>query len=73
MRLIDVRWNSYVNMLTIACDRCAIVFVWPSNIGLVECPICRQGQLWHSVEPKPNTGPWSEPVMENCVRSFEVD
>jgi hypothetical protein len=51
-----------VNILAIICD-CGVSFVWPSHVSLAECPGCQKRELWHDVEPKPATGPWSEPVM----------
>ena len=52
-----------VNVLGVRCDECRISFVWPSNVSLVTCPQCGTHELWHDVRPKPQSGPWSEPVM----------
>ena len=62
MQLRDVRWASSVNRLTVACD-CGAVLDHPSNVSLVVCPMCGRYELWHSVDPRPQEGPWSEPVM----------
>jgi len=39
----------------------------PSNYSVVVCLVCRKAELWHSVDPKPEEGPWSLPVMHNAV------
>lgn len=65
--LIDVGWAWPVNVLAIVCEPCGVGFRWPSNVSLVKCPRCGVQELWHEVEPKPATGPWSEPVMMNLV------
>jgi hypothetical protein len=67
MHLIGVRWGSPVNRLTVKCN-CGLTIDWPANVSLVTCPRCRYAELWHSVDPKPASGPWSEPVMENRIR-----
>lgn len=66
MTLIDVEWTTYVNLLTVQCD-CRVIFQWPSNISTVRCPLCGRQELWHSVDPKPEKGPWSRRVMVNKV------
>jgi hypothetical protein len=65
MRLVDVSWAQPVNRLVVRCD-CAMEFIWPSNVSLAQCPVCRRAELWHSVDPRPESGPWSEPVMERA-------
>jgi hypothetical protein len=72
MTLINVRWGLPVNTLVVFCD-CGEILYRPSNYSLVECPVCRRRELWHSVEPKPLSGPWSEPVMTNLVLTRDFD
>lgn len=64
MTLIDVRWTTYVNLLTVQCD-CRVIFEWPSNVSVVGCPLCGRRELWHSVDPRPEKGPWSLRVMKH--------
>lgn len=71
MRLIDVVWNPYVNLLIIRCD-CGIVFQAWSRFSLAACPACGKAELWHDVAPKPETGSWSEPVMANVVPKIPI-
>lgn len=66
MTLINVYWAWPVNILEVYCD-CGQRLLRPSNYSLVECSWCGRRELWHSVEPKPEQGPWSEPVMANHV------
>jgi hypothetical protein len=68
MTLLAVEAASPVNLLLVQCN-CSLVFRWPSNISVVHCPLCARRELWHSVDPKPEKGPWSLPVMENKVGS----
>lgn len=64
MNIVHVRWSIPVNRLTVICD-CGCSIDWPSNVSLVRCPRCGRQELWHDVDPKPQSGPWSEPVMRN--------
>jgi hypothetical protein len=64
MRLVDARWALPVNRLTVVCD-CGVTLDRPSNISLVQCPLCRRAELWHSVDPVVPGRMWSEPVMRN--------
>jgi hypothetical protein len=63
MVLFDVYWTPEVNRLRIRCD-CSALIDHPSRFSLVRCPRCHRAELWHAIEPRPNDGPWSEPVME---------
>jgi hypothetical protein len=67
VKLVDVYWALPVNRLRVVCD-CGSHIDTPSNFSLAICPRCRRAELWHSVDPRPVSGPWSEPVMENVVR-----
>jgi hypothetical protein len=62
MRLVDAFWALPVNRLWVICD-CGEILGHPSNVSLVTCPTCRRAEFWHGVDPKPSSGPWSEPVM----------
>lgn len=66
MRLVDARWALPVNRLAVVCD-CGVMLDHPSNVSLVTCPACGRAELWHSVDPRPNAGPWSEPVMQRAM------
>jgi hypothetical protein len=66
MKLLDVEWALPVNLLLVHCD-CTLLFRWPADISVVRCPLCGRKELWHSVDPKPEKGPWSLRVMENKV------
>lgn len=66
MTLLDVEAAQPVNLLTIQCN-CTLLFRWPSNISVVMCPLCGRRELWHSVDPQPEKGPWSLRVMEHKV------
>lgn len=79
MKLIDAVFSRYAfvpavgsrtshNVLIIRCD-CGTKFAAPSDISLVKCPGCSCEELWHGVDPKPLSGEWSEPVMENLVKT----
>lgn len=50
------------NIVGVHCD-CGVFFAWPSHISLATCPGCNRQDLWHAVDPRPESGPWSEPVM----------
>lgn len=62
MKLLDVRWSLPVNKLIVLCD-CGLLMEHPSNYSVVRCCHCNRQELWHAIEPKPQTGPWSLPVM----------
>jgi hypothetical protein len=64
MVLVDVLWSFPVNTLIVECA-CGITFFWPSNYSVVRCAKCNSQMLWHSVDPKLKSGPWSLPVMEH--------
>jgi hypothetical protein len=66
MHLIDVYWSLPVNRIRVLCD-CGRTLDHPTNVSLVVCPQCRRFELWHSIEPRPQSGPWSEPVMQHRV------
>jgi hypothetical protein len=51
-----------VNLLAITCD-CGVKFAWLSSVSLAQCPFCGKQELWHDVDPKPSSGPWSERAM----------
>jgi predicted RNA-binding Zn-ribbon protein involved in translation (DUF1610 family) len=68
MTLLDVYWTPHVNHLRIACD-CGATLDHPSRVSLVRCPVCGRAELWHGIEPRPEAGPWSEPVMASAVQS----
>ena len=59
-----------INFLAVSCE-CGCDFVWPTNVSLARCPQCQKEELWHSVDPKPKKGPWSEPEMENCLPEWK--
>ena len=67
MTLLDVYWTPHVNHLRIACD-CGATLDHPSRVSLVRCPVCGRAELWHGIEPRPEAGPWSEPVMASAVQ-----
>ena len=46
MKLIDVYWTNIINVLVIKCD-CGKQFEYPSNYSLVECPNCKNKEVWH--------------------------
>jgi len=46
MILKDVYWTSRCNALVIICD-CEHKFDYPSNYSLVECPKCKNKEIWH--------------------------
>jgi hypothetical protein len=46
MILYDVIWTTKVNVLLIKCD-CGSDFEYPSNYSLVECPYCKNKEVWH--------------------------
>ena len=62
MTLMDVMWALPVNVISVVCD-CGHGFIHPTNYSLARCPRCGRAELWHSVDPAPQSGPWSEPVM----------
>lgn len=55
--------GTITQVLAVKCD-CGVHFAWPSHVSTAECPGCGRQELWHKVEPRPETGPWSAPVME---------
>lgn len=63
MTVINVVWTHGVNVLVIRCD-CGFEFVHPSNYSAAKCDCCGQMELWHGVDPKPETGIWSIPEMK---------
>lgn len=66
MKLVNVHWNPYVNLLIIHCE-CGMNFSWWSRFSVVTCPACKKSELWHDVDPKPEKGPWAMPVVQNRV------
>jgi hypothetical protein len=64
MMLLDVYWSLPVNRLVIQCD-CGITFDAASNYSVVRCPRRGKVELWHSVDPRASSGPWSLPVMQH--------
>jgi len=65
MLLTDVYWSLPVNRIRVLCD-CGQLLDHPTNVSLVVCPECQRFELWHHVDPKPESGPWSEPVMQRA-------
>jgi hypothetical protein len=66
MKLVDVMWSTPVNVISVVCD-CSAGLIHPARISLVTCPYCGRQELWHAVDPKPASGPWSERVMDNEI------
>lgn len=46
MILKNVKWTYFVNVLCIKCD-CGEEFEYPANYSLVECPKCKNKEVWH--------------------------
>jgi DNA-directed RNA polymerase subunit RPC12/RpoP len=67
MKLIDAYWTPSFNRFLILCD-CGAMLDHSSRVSLVICPTCGRRNLTHGVEPRPRSGPWSEPVMELALR-----
>lgn len=67
MTVIDAYWTPHVNHIRVVCD-CGQLFDHQTRISLARCPRCGRAELWHGIYPKDDTGPWSEPVMQNLVR-----
>jgi hypothetical protein len=62
MTVLDVRWTPKVNILLIQCD-CGNRFLHLSNYSAAKCDMCDRMELWHGIDPKPETGIWSIPQM----------
>ena len=46
MIIKDVFWTSQVNVLLIICD-CGYEFQYPCSYSVVECPKCKNKEIWH--------------------------
>lgn len=64
MKLIDAYWTPGVNHLWVACD-CGALLNHPSKVSLCQCPKCGRAELWHGIDPRPASGPYSESVMQS--------
>jgi hypothetical protein len=71
MTLVDVLWDAHSNVLVVEC--CGARFTAPAWRSPVRCPQCGVVELWHGVEPKPTTGPWSLPVMKRHILATQGD
>lgn len=63
MKIVDVWWTPTFNYLRIQCD-CGATLDHETRASMAQCPACGRAELWHAVAPRPETGMWSEPVME---------
>ena len=46
-KVVNVCWDSFVNILTMECGECGLRFRWPSRVSLAQCPNCRALAYWH--------------------------